>query len=138
MIEASSSPDGAPDDRDRFIPIRKVDILSALVGHGAIANADERGKFVEICRMLAAIYHFEYFELLEKLRYAYFYFDPELGQHPDFEPAMLDRAYGELVNSLISVLEGANFDEVSLEEIGHAHDESAVVQVALHTPMEEF
>ncbi|HLQ88737.1 MAG TPA: TMEM143 family protein [Xanthobacteraceae bacterium] len=138
MIETSSSPDSVPDDRDRFIPVRKVDILSALVDHGAIAGADERGKFIEICRMLAAIYHFEYFELLEKLRHAYFYFDPELGQHPDFEPAMLDQAYGELVDSLSSVLKGANFVEVSLEEIGHAHDESAVVQVALSTPMEEF
>src|SRR3954471_24880668 len=116
MTETSLSPDSAPDDRERFIPVRKVDILSALVDHGAIANAGERGKFIEICRLLAAIYHFEYFELLEKLRHAYFYFDPELGQHPDFEPAMLDRAYGELVNSLISVLKGANFDEVSLEE----------------------
>ena len=85
MTETSSSPDSAPDDRDRFIPVRKVDILSALVDHGAIAGTDERGKFIEICRMLAAIYHFEYFELLEKLRHAYFYFDPELGQHPDFE-----------------------------------------------------
>src|SRR5947207_11830416 len=93
MTETSSSPDGAPDDRDRFIPIRKIDILSALVGHGAIANADERGKFVEICRMLAAIYHFEYFELLEKLRHAYFYFDPELGQPPDRKSTRLNSSH---------------------------------------------
>ena len=41
-----------PDDRDRFIPVRKVDILSALVDQGAIAKAHERGKFVEICGKL--------------------------------------------------------------------------------------
>src|SRR6266567_2676138 len=108
MTETSSAPDSVPNDRDRFIPVRKVDILSALVGHGAIAKADERGKFVEICRMLAAIYHFEYFELLEKLRHAYFYFDPELGQHPDVDPGTLVQAYHELIGSLTSVLKGAN------------------------------
>jgi hypothetical protein len=138
MTEACSSPDNTPDDRDQFIPVRKVDILSALLDHGAIANANERGKFVEICRMLAAIYHFEYFEQLEKLRHAYFYFDPELGQQPDVDPAMLDQAYAELVNSLTSVLKGANFVDLSLDEIGHAHNESEVVRVALSTPMEEF
>src|SRR5437764_2145257 len=117
MTDRYSSPDSTTDSRDRFIPIRKADILSALIDNGAIANTNERGKFIEICRMLAAIYHFEYFELLEKLRHAYFYFDPELGQHQDFEPAMFYQAYGELDDSLSSVSQVVYFDYTVLDEL---------------------
>src|SRR5262249_39184731 len=109
-----------------------------LIDHGAIADAEERGKFREICRIMAAIYHFEYFELLEKLRHAYFYFDPGLGRRPDFDPATLDLAYKELVDSLSTVLKGANFDDVPPQEVGRAHSESAIVRVALSAPVEEF
>src|SRR5262245_41407904 len=126
MTETCSSQDSAADQRERFIPVRKAEILSALVQHGAITNQNERSKFSEICRMLAAIYHFEYFDRLERLRHAYFYFDPELGRQPNFDPATLDRAYDELIDSLIGVLKGANFVDVSPDQIGHAHSKSPI------------
>jgi len=138
MTDSQPGQEGTPDGRDRFIPIRKADILDALIDHGAIADAENRGKFREICRIMAAIYHFEYFELLEKLRHAYFYFDPGLGRRPDFDPATLDLAYKELVDSLSTVLKGANFDDVPPQEVGRAHSESAIVRVALSAPVEEF
>jgi hypothetical protein len=137
-MDAMTDRDDQADERDQFIPVRKADILDALIDQGAIADAGERGKFREICRMLAAIYHFEYFEQLEKLRHSYYYFDPERDQNPDFEPARLEDAYREMVDSLTSVLKGANFVDVSQHEVGHAHSESAVVRVALSTPMDEF
>src|SRR5262249_27921250 len=136
MTELCASPDTGADERDRFIPVRKADILDALLHEGAIANANERKKFTEICRMLAAIYHFEYFDLLERLRHAYFYFDPELGRQPGLDSATLNETYDELLGSLNSVLKGANFVDVSPDEIGHAHNSSAIVRVSLSTPME--
>ena len=63
--------------RDQFIPVRKADILDALVEHGAFGSEDERDQFRQICRLLAAIYHYEYFDQLERLRHAYYYFNPD-------------------------------------------------------------
>src|SRR5882762_9363245 len=89
----------AVDDRENFIPIRKTDILDALIEHGRLATEAEREQFRQVCRLLAAIYHYEYFEQLEKLRDAYYYFSPELDTQKRFDPATIDRAYAELIES---------------------------------------
>ena len=125
-------------ERDRFIPVRKADILDALIDHGRIAGAVERDQFRQLCRILTAIFHYDYFEQLEKLRHAYFYFDPELDRHPVFSRATLQQAYAELIESLIAVLKDANFVELSAEEVEAAHRESAAVAVATEAPLDDF
>src|SRR5262249_38162213 len=126
------------DERDQFIPIRKSDILDALVDHGHLTREAERERFHQVCRILGAIYHYEYFERLEDLRRDYYYFNPELDPHARFDAAMQDRAYKELIESFTAVLKGANFVEVPREEIERTHCESALVRVSLKTPLEEF
>ncbi len=79
-------------ERDQFIPVRKADILDALVEHGTFGSEDERDEFRQICRLLAAIYHYEYFDELERLRHAYFYFNPELEPPARIDDATLERA----------------------------------------------
>ena len=88
--------------------------------------------------MLAAVYHYEYFDRLEKLRHAYYYFNPELTAHARFSADAVDRAYAELVESLTAVLKGANFVEVSHEEIERAHRESVAVTRRDRAPLEDF
>jgi hypothetical protein len=135
--DAKPAPRGAPDATDQFIPIRKSDVLHALIEKSPL-DAAERDKFREFCRMLASVFHYEYYERLERLRESYFYFNPELGAQAHFDKATLDRAYGELTQSFAEVLKGANFVEVSQEEVERAHRESAVVRVTLETPLDEF
>ena len=49
--------------RDQFIPVRKADILDALVEHGTVRQrGGAQAQFRQVCRCLAAIYHYEYFE----------------------------------------------------------------------------
>jgi hypothetical protein len=136
--ERRNAPPGMPELRDQFIPVRKSDVLDALVEHGQFASADERGRFRQVCHVLGAIYHYEYFERLEKLRQGYYYFNPELDRHARINTANLDRAYDELIESFTAVLKGANFVEVSQEEIVRAHRESVLVRVELKTPVDEF
>jgi hypothetical protein len=126
------------DERDNFIPVRKTDILDALVERGAFADGAQREQFRQICRMLAAVYHYEYFDRLEKLRHAYYYFNPELSPHARFSADALDRAYAELLESLTAVLKGANFVEVSHEEIERAHREGVEVHVETRAPLDDF
>ncbi len=58
--------------RDRFIPVRKSDILDALIEQGAFIGNEACDKFRRLCEMLASIYHYEYFATLERLRSDYY------------------------------------------------------------------
>jgi hypothetical protein len=125
-------------ERDQYIPVRKADILDALVEHGPFAGEAEREQFRQVCRMLAAIYHHEYFAELERLRHDYYYFNPELDPHAHFETAELERAYADLVDSFHTVLKGANFIEMSHAEVEAAHRERKVMKVAVEAPVDDF
>jgi len=129
---------GPPEHRDQFIPVRKSDVLDALIEHGQFASDEQRARVRQVCHVLGAIYHYEYFERLEKLRQDYYYFNPELDRHARNNTADLEQAYGELIEAFTGVLKGANFVEVSQEEIERAHRESVLVNVELKTPVDEF
>ena len=103
------------------------------------AAKPSREKFRQLCRLLGAIYHYEYFDRLEKLRNDYFYFSPELdAAHARFDAATLDRAYGELIATLRGVLHNANFVEIPHDEINRAHREHALVQVDVEAPRDDY
>lgn len=129
---------GGTGERDHFIPARKIDVLNAVIAHGALASEPEREKFRQFCRLLGAIYHYEYFDQLERLRNDYFYFSPDLDDHARFDSAAVERAYGDLVDALTKVLHGANFVEVTQEEIERAHREHGIVRVNIKAPLEDY
>jgi hypothetical protein len=128
----------ASDGFDQFIPLSKGDILSALLEQGGFAGDEDRQKFRRLCDMLAAIYHFDYFKTLERLRNDYYYFSPEVAPHAALGRAALDRCYGDLVQSLEQVLKDANFIELPHAAIGAAHRRRAGHRVEVEAPLHEF
>jgi hypothetical protein len=124
--------------REQFIPVRKDDLLDALVGHGALSSDAERDELRQICRSLAAIYHYDYFDALERLKRDYFYFDPELDPHARFDRDALDKAYADLVESFGSVLRHANFVELSHAEVAAAHRQRKAMRVKVAASIEDF
>jgi hypothetical protein len=128
----------AADDRDHFIAVRKTDILDALIDHGQLADEAQRDGFRQVCRLLAAIYHYEYFGELERLRDDYFYFNPELEPHARFDHAALERAYADLVASFTAVLADANFVELSHAEIEAAHRRRSAMRVEIEAPLDDY
>jgi hypothetical protein len=125
-------------ERDQFIPVRKADLLDALIEHGLLAEEKERARFRRVCRALTDIQHHDYFGRLERLRHDYFYFDPELDPHARFDRAAAEAAYADLVASLTGVLAGANFVELPHAEIERAHRERKAMRVAVEAPIEDF
>jgi hypothetical protein len=123
---------------DQFIPVRKSDILSALVEEGARKSDEERKKFRRLCDMLAAIYHYEYFQTLERLRSDYYYFGPDVAPHAALDRASRDRYYDDLVQSLEQVLKEANFTELPHAEIGDAHRRRVGHRVEVAAPLHDF
>ena len=121
--------------RDQFIPMRKADLISTLLERGELAEPD---KFRQLCRLLASIFHYEYFEQLERLRDDYFYFNPQIDTHKRFETMTLDAAYADLTDALAKVLKGANFVELSEQEIEEAHRQRPFLRVAVRAPVKSF
>ena len=130
-------PANAAGDRDHFVAVRKTDILDALIEHGGLAEAT-RDQFRQICRLLAAIYHYEYFAELERLRDDYFYFNPELQLHARLDDGALERAYADLVQSFTAVLADANFVEMSHAEIEEAHRRRQAMRVEIEAPLDDY
>jgi hypothetical protein len=125
-------------ERDHFIPARKIDVLNALIADGALGSEPEREQFHQLCRLLGAIYHYQYFDQLERLRNDYFYFSPDTDGHARFDSATVERAYGDLIDALTKVLHGANFIEVPHEEIERAHREHGIVRVNIKAPLDDY
>jgi len=128
---------GGASGRDRFIPVRKADILDALIEHGRLHDG-EAEKFRRLARLLGAIYHYEYFDRLETLRNDYFYFNPDLPADLSVDPAVLARAHDEMIATLVDVLRKADFVEVAPEDLARSHRERHALTVEIAIPEEDF
>src|SRR3954463_11892406 len=127
MDQQSAQVSSAGSEREHFIPVRKVDVIDALIAHGALGA--DRDIFRRFCQLLGAIEHYEYHEQLERLHDDYFYFAPESTAHAKAGAGMLKRAYRDLIDGLTQILHDANFIEVSREEIERARNEDSIVRV---------
>jgi hypothetical protein len=123
---------------DRFVPVRKADLVAALLQDGTFADDAEREKFRRLCQMLGSIYHYEYFATLERLRHEYYYFNPEIAPHAGLDQTLIERWYADLVRSLDKVLKDANFVELPHAAIGDAHRRRTVLRVAVSAELADF
>src|SRR4029079_14430911 len=137
-MDQNSDQASSTGERDHFIPFRKIDVLNAALAHGALSSEAEREQFRQFCRLLGAIYHYEYFDRLERLRNDYFYFNPETDGPARFDSATAEHSYGDLIDALTNVLHGANFVEVPHEEIERAHREHGIVRISIKAPLENY
>ena len=126
------------DERDQFIPARKSVILDTLIEHGLIERAEDRERFGQLCKLLGAIFHYEYFEWLEKLKDDYSYFNPDIAQDESADPQTVASARADLLAPLDKVLKGANYKELPLAEIERAHADHPVLRVTVQTTMENY
>src|ERR1700739_1094789 len=76
----------------QLFPVRKEDLLSALIKQGDLANPVERELFWRFARTLRTICHYEYSETLDRLRDDYYYFSPEVAGLVAADPAKSDSA----------------------------------------------
>jgi Protein of unknown function (DUF3754) len=126
-----------PERRDRFIPQRKSDVVTGLVASSTLAG-NEEASFRRFASVLGAIIHHRHFEELDRLREAYFYFDPEVGEQARRPAQDLEKAYRTLCDEFVRVLTEANFVEIPREVISHAFGEHALVRVKIKAPVEDY
>jgi hypothetical protein len=127
----------APAQRDRFIPLRKSDILASLAACGSL-DGGQQADLRRFARALAAIFHHRYFDELDRLREAYFHFDPELNPTALPSETDLGPAYRALSDEFVRVLTEANFIEIPHDEIIRAFGEHALVRIRIRAPVQDY
>jgi hypothetical protein len=123
---------------EQFIAVRKADIVAALVGGSALVDEAAREKFRRICETLAAIVHYDYFALLERLRRSYYYFAPDVAPHAAMDRDLIERAYADLLQSFDQVLKDANFVVLPHDDIADAHAQRTLLRVEVKAPLDHF
>jgi uncharacterized protein DUF3754 len=137
FVKTAHGDAAAPERQDRFIPLRKSDIVAGLVVAGSL-DAAGQAALRQFARMLGAIFHYRYFEELDRLREAYFCFDPEVDPSACAPAGDLEAAYRTLNEEFVRVLTEANFIEITHDEIVRAFAEHALVRVKLKAPVGDY
>jgi hypothetical protein len=134
---AAGGDPAAPEQRDRVIPLRKSAVIAGLLAEGRLDQAGQ-ASFRQLARMLGAIFHYQYFEELDRLRDSYFQFDPEINPQASGPARDFEAAYRSLSEEFVRVLSDANFVEIAHDEITRAFAERARVRVKIKAPIEDY
>jgi hypothetical protein len=126
------------EERDQFIPVRKIDIVEALIADGGLSGERAQENFRRLCQLLGAVFHYEFFDTLEALRDDYHFFNPELDPNGWCDADKLQRARADLGERLAAVLKNANYVPVSLEEVTQTPTAGHFVRVTVETPMDDY
>lgn len=102
---------------DYYIPVRKSEIVSALLRHEALSNAD-RPAMASTIRWLALLFHMEFFVTSEHIKELYVGLNPDQkGDHP-LKTSLAQRR--EFLDELDRIMIAANFRPLSNEEVEDA------------------
>ena len=108
-------------DREHYIPLRKSDLIDMLCKDSKL-DYREHQPFRQFCRLVAAVWHFEYLEKLDALKDSYAPFDPDSATRPlkptapEDRPAKMDKLFEQFV----AMMERANFARMSRKDIDDA------------------
>jgi len=130
---------GASPTRQHFLPFRRRDVVEMCVGDGRLDEAGA-GDFRDVCRILGAVLHFEFHERLEALKDAYAPFDPDADTRQIRVLDETERAdcQRRLLVELRSLLDAANFEEVTERDLERAFESESLLKVRLHVEFDDF
>ena len=101
-------------NRDRFIPFRKADIITMCANDPGLTDSEAK-KFREFCRILDALFHFEFHHNLETLKNSYAPFNPDADTRPlvEYLQQEKEQLQKQLVAAMTAVLNAANFEKIT-------------------------
>lgn len=124
------------DKRGQFIKARKREVFQALAADlNLSAYGDAADRFYQL---LTATMHYEYLGELEQLHDAYHYLAPSHPVGGSEAPVSQDAAFETLSVSLERVLAGANFVEITPEQMYRATQEAGRVKTPVQTAVGDF
>ena len=126
-------------NRNRFIPLRKSDLLTACLQANRLTT-DQSSAFLDFARLLSATFHYEYHQRLERLMDCYAPFNPdadtrEIQELGDGEKLSLQK---KLVKELSDVLNAANFERITAQDLNEALTEESLFKIRLEVDFDDF
>jgi len=124
--------------RERFIPYRRSDVVKMCIADNVL-NQSETNQFKNFCEVLTALFHFELHHTLEKLKECYASFNPDKDTNNvnlfDINENQLKK---NLEIELKEVLEKANYELVSQNDLDDALNSESLFKVKLHVDFNDF
>jgi len=126
-------------NRNRFIPFRKADIITMCSGGPGLTDGEAK-EFQEFCRILDALFHFEFHRSLETLKNSYAPFNPDADTRSltDYLPQEKEQLQKQLVAALTAVLDAANFEKITATDLEQALAEESLFKIRLEVDFDDF
>jgi len=124
--------------RERFIPYRRADVIKMCQVDDGLPDTD-KNNFTNFCQIINSLFHFELHKRLEFLKECYAPFNPDsdtlqLASEEYSESEMKIK----LENELKQVLEQANYEKVSENDMNDALNSESLFKVKLQVDFDDF
>ncbi len=122
---------------ERFIPFRKASIVTMCVDEVPV---QEQESFRAFADLVASLLHHEFRTRLEVIKDTYHPFNPDSDTRSIAEPGPDERQAGQqrLVDELSALAEDANFERISVDDLGRAFVEESLMKVRLEADFDDF
>jgi len=123
----------------RFIPYRKADLVQMCCDDDYFSTADAE-LFRKISNQLSSIYHFQFHKNLETLKDCYAPMNPDADTKTVFQQSHEEQLTlaGNLTQELRQLLDAANFEAITQEDLDKALSEESLFQIRLHVDFDDF
>lgn len=125
--------------KDRFIPLRKTDLIQACLDEGRL-SAEQFNPFKTLCQLIVSTLHFEYHQILEELKDSYAPFDPNSDTITvtKITDDILQAKQASFTTRFTQVLNAANFEKITDQDLQEALQEESLFKVRLAVEFEDF
>jgi hypothetical protein len=125
--------------KDRFIPLRKADLVDVCCKEGRLNDQDTQ-HFSALCQLIMSTLHFDYHKKLETLKDNYAPFNPNadtLSLH-SYNHEELQSKQKTFAATFADILNAANFEKITETDLAEALQEESLFKVRLAVEFEDF
>jgi hypothetical protein len=127
------------EDREAYIPYCRHDVIELCAEDGQLSESQAQ-QFREFCHLLAAYYHFTFHAYLERVKYNYSPFNPDVATKQRYQPSpqQLQDMESNLLQDFRYILERANYIEIPLASLKRAMTQRSLVDVKTDVDFKDF
>jgi hypothetical protein len=126
-------------DRQRFIPFRKADVIEMCLLDNRLTDS-QKNAFNDLCRVLEAIFHYEFHRVLENLKNCYAPFNPDADTRPIKVLSREERQHHqvELTRQMTKLLDAANFEPITADGLKASMAVESLFKIRLAVDFSDF
>ncbi len=126
-------------DREAYIPFQRQQLIDLCLREEKLLEGDQK-TFREFCDLLSAYYHFQFHQILEKLKTYYTLFNPheDLSDFQAFTAAEKKQMESDFFAQLEQVLKRANYFPVSQKTIQEAFEQRSLIELKTDIDFNDF